>query len=148
MRILVTGASRGIGKDTVLALAKTGDHQILALSRNEQKLGALVQEVNQMQEAKGAVSVLCYDLTQPDVGALTKAIQKLGGIDVLINNAGLLVNKPFKALTSGDWQDVFAVNFFGVVDLIRLLLSDLQASKQEHILCHRIGPIFHQNVSS
>ena len=134
MRILVTGASRGIGRETVLALAKSGDHQILALSRHEQKLAALAQEVKEMTRAMDVVSILRYDLTQPDVAALTGAIRELGGVDVLINNAGLLVNKPFEALTSSDWQDVFAVNFFGVVDLIRMLLSELQASSKAHIL--------------
>lgn len=133
MRILITGASRGIGRDTVLELAQNSQHDVLALSRNEEKLQQLADEANERANRK-AVSYLPFDLTRPNWAALAVAIRKIGGLDVLLNNAGLLINKPFLELDQEDWQKLFGVNFFGVVNLIKILIPELQRSNNAHIV--------------
>lgn len=133
MKIVVTGASRGIGYDAVLALATEGGHELLALSRNAGRLEALAVRVREIRP-DAAFAILPFDLERPDWHSLSAAIDQLGGVDVLINNAGYLVNKPFSDLTPGDWQRSFAVNLFGAVDLIRRLLPQLERSDRAHIL--------------
>ncbi|HKK77285.1 MAG TPA: SDR family oxidoreductase [Saprospiraceae bacterium] len=127
MKILITGASRGIGYDTALQLAQAG-HRVLALARNAERLEALAEQ------AAGNIFPLPQDLVKLDQARLTGAIEKIGGLDILINNAGLLVNKPFLDLSSEDWQNSFQVNVFAVVELIRLCLPFLAKSPQAHIL--------------
>ena len=129
MNILITGASRGIGYDTVVALAKDPANKLIALSRNKEKLKKLTEAV-----APNNLQILPLDLTNFDAVYLTSALSEINSIDVLINNAGLLVNKPFTALDMADWKNIFDVNLFGVVRLIQVLLPKLRAADKAHIL--------------
>lgn len=133
MKILITGASKGIGRDTALALAKHPEHQILVMSRNEELLDQLCREAAELT-GRRPIDFLTYDLTLPDPGRLQEALTRLGGVDILINNAGYLINKPFEELAAADWQAVFDVNLFGVVHLIQDLLPLLRASTVAHVL--------------
>ncbi|MCB9081776.1 MAG: SDR family oxidoreductase [Lewinellaceae bacterium] len=134
MRILITGASRGIGRDAVLALAEDPNHRILALSRNTQGLMELQEEAMQRHGSGQRVQILPFDLEQPDWHTLQAALGVLGGVDVLINNAGLLISRPFAELSDADWDALFAVNFFGAVRLIRTVLPQLQQGNRPHIV--------------
>jgi len=133
MKIIITGASRGIGYDTAFLMATRGGHEVLALSRNEERLSRLAEEVEQ-QAPEHPLRFLPFDLTQPDFPALKAAVEALGGLDILINNAGLLINKPFAVLTPDDWQRSFYVNIFGPVELIRFGLPWLKKSNHAHIV--------------
>lgn len=127
--ILITGASRGIGFDTVLELAKNPNHRIYALSRNKVQLQKLVQLVG---EKHANVFALPFDLTAVEpFGNVKLDIKK---IDILINNAGLLINKPFSALEMHDWRAIFEVNLFGVVRLVKWLLPLLLEADGAHII--------------
>ena len=129
MTILITGASRGIGYDTALALAKNPANTVIALSRKADRLIALQQE-----SATNNIQILPLDLTDFDEVYLSSALSEIASIDVLINNAGLLINKPFTALTKADWKNIFEVNVFGVANLINALLPKLKAATTAHIL--------------
>ena len=129
MNILLTGASRGIGYETVIALAKNPANKLIALSRNKEKLEKLNKVV-----APNNIQILPVDLTNLDESYLATALSEIQSIDVLINNAGLLINKPFTELEMTDWRNMFDVNIFGVVQLIQLLLPKLRAANNAHIL--------------
>ncbi|MFN7115400.1 MAG: SDR family NAD(P)-dependent oxidoreductase [Saprospiraceae bacterium] len=129
MNIIITGASKGIGFDTVLNLAEDPEHHIIALSRDEAGLQQL-----QKRATLGNVSYVVFDITAPHWDVLLQKLNELDCIDVLINNAGLLINKPFQELTSKDWEQTFATNVFGTVELIRMLLPYLEKSKKAHIV--------------
>ncbi|MEM1122068.1 MAG: SDR family NAD(P)-dependent oxidoreductase, partial [Bacteroidota bacterium] len=92
--IVITGASRGIGYDTALHLAQDQNNQIFVLSRNEVKLSALAQAATQQN-----IRVIPFDLANFDAEKLIIAFERIEQIDVLINNAGLLINEPFETLT-------------------------------------------------
>lgn len=129
MNIIITGASKGIGFDTVLKLAENPDYQILALSRDAAGLQAL-----KTRATLGNVDYVPFDITQPNWDKLLQKLNKLDCLDVLVNNAGLLINKPFRELSSSDWEQTFATNVFGTVELIRILLPYLEKSQKAHIV--------------
>lgn len=112
MKILITGASRGIGFESAKLFASSG-HQVLAVSRNSEKLFELT---------KFGVTTFSFDLTNDDYTDLIKKVKSFGEIDVLINNAGLLVNKPFSETSNGDLLQTFSVNVFTPFRLLRDLL--------------------------
>jgi len=116
MNIIVTGASSGIGFELVKIFCQS-QHRVLAIARNEEKLNHL-----QSCCAEDSLIPVVCDITQPDNPKLKTAITSLSGsIDVVINNAGLLINKPFMTLNDEDWQQTFEVNVFGVVRFLQFL---------------------------
>lgn len=130
MNVVITGASRGIGFDCAMQLASLSNFRVLALSRNETAL----QQLQERAIGANYLSYLKFDLTNPDTDALLEAVHKLGGVDILINNAGLLINKTFSELQASDWEQVFKVNILGPAALIRILLPYLEQSNHAHIL--------------
>ena len=133
MNIIITGASRGIGYDTALQLAADPANQLLVLSRKEEKLQAL-QKAAKVTNPESQLEYLCYDLVNPDQDALLEKIKNWKQVDILINNAGLLISKPFQDLTMADWQNLFSVNLFGVAAIVKVLLPKLEASEHAHIV--------------
>lgn len=131
MLYLITGASRGIGLETTVQLANQPDNTVLIASRNSERLAALADSIN-TQVGRETVYALTYDLATSDPVLLREWVATYGQLDGIINNAGLLVNKPFAELSRRDWETMFAVNLFGVVDVIRELLPLLNAGS--HIL--------------
>lgn len=114
-RILVTGASRGIGLELVKQLSNNG-HQVLALSRNTIGLEKLVSD----SETLHAVQT---DITS-DTG-IDKVVKFVNenwrSVDIVIHNAGALLHKPLKETTMEDFQRIYQVNVFAVAELTRRL---------------------------
>jgi len=121
--IIITGTSRGIGYELALQLARAG-HQVLALSRKIPS-GLLGNE---------NISCLSVDLTsESDLQAVAQFLTtSWKHVDIVIHNAGSLVNKPFAQLTQDDFENVYKVNVFGVANLTRLCLPFL--SKGSHVV--------------
>lgn len=119
--IVVVGASRGIGKAMVDIMAANPDHHILALSRN----------VDRMNEAFSKYeNVECHtlDLNSKDVRSNCSSIfSKLESIDVLINNAGHLVNKPFTEITRTDFEDCYSINVISVMETVQAAIEKMSA---------------------
>lgn len=109
-KIIITGTSRGIGLELVKILAKQG-HSILALSRT----------VNEQVKAVPNVHCMSIDLTVEDDLQQVNSfiIQSWKSVDVIINNAGALLNKPFEQISKEEFEYVYKVNVFGVASLIR-----------------------------
>jgi NAD(P)-dependent dehydrogenase (short-subunit alcohol dehydrogenase family) len=127
MNILITGASKGIGYATARKLAENSEHRILALSRNAQGLQQLALTAPQ-------ITPLVFDITQPNTAILLQQVEAMGGLDVLLNNAGVLINKPFQELTVSDWEQSFQTNVLGVARLIQVLLPHLERSHSAHVV--------------
>ena len=110
--IVITGASRGIGYAIALQAAGEG-HQVFALSR----------DLTSLQKTKGIIPI-AVDLTDPiDLTSCVEKIKQTSpSVDVLINNAGTLVNRPFSETTLADFRNTFAVNVFAVAALTQALL--------------------------
>ncbi len=116
--MVITGASRGIG----LALVQwfsANNHQVWALSRNIQPIEALNLKNTQ------AISVDISDEAAVEHWAKNHAPAP---VDILINNAGKLINKPFLQTTQADFKAVYNVNVFGLANLTRLLLPKMHST--------------------
>lgn len=112
--IIITGASRGIGYEMARIFAEEG-HQVLALSRNEKPITLLSH--------KNIHTFSCNICNQEDLQKMEVYIKNnWKQVDVLINNAGKLVNKPFSDTTSTEFEEVYKVNVFGVAEITRLVL--------------------------
>ena len=107
MNIIITGASRGIGKHIALNFAARGGHKIILISRNEEKLNLLCDQADKASE----LIPLPFDLESGDYDLLAKTIrQHSGEIHILINNAGALINKKFGHLSADDFDHMMNVN--------------------------------------
>ena len=113
-QILITGTSRGIGFELVRVFSGLG-HRVISLSRNIQPIKDL--------DLPGVLSISCDLTNNDDLGKLEKYFRDNDiTIDILINNAGAIVNKPFMEITTRDFQSVYNTNVFAVVRLIQLVL--------------------------
>lgn len=123
MNIIVTGASRGLGYEAVIRLSEVSEHRILALARTEEQLQQL-QHVCSNMNPHTPVSILKFDVLNDNYRMLATAVEKEleGEIDLLINNAGEMINKPFGDLSDADFEALWRGNFLGPVKMIRSLL--------------------------
>jgi NAD(P)-dependent dehydrogenase (short-subunit alcohol dehydrogenase family) len=124
---LVTGASRGIGKAIALRLAAEGA-AVLLTARDEAALNAVVAEIT---AAGGQAAVHAADLRIPTVAGelVTAARQRFGKIDIVVNNAGATRRGEFLELTDAEWEDGFALKFYGTVRLCRAAWTALQTTQ-------------------
>jgi 3-oxoacyl-[acyl-carrier protein] reductase len=109
-RFLITGGSKGIGASLV-ALARAAGHRVVFTGRDEASF-------RQVAEATGAVPLVA-DVTRPDDNRKTVdfALEILGGIDVLVNNAAYGYSAPIGELDVDQMKMMFETNIFGLVDL-------------------------------
>ncbi|MEU8876236.1 SDR family oxidoreductase [Streptomyces javensis] len=103
---LVTGAARGVGKETVRLLHRRGA-RIVAVDRRH--------EVQELPGDFPGVRPLVGDITDEATAhrAVREAVEAFGGLDILVNNAGRTLNKPITETTAEDWDTVLAVNARG-----------------------------------
>jgi NAD(P)-dependent dehydrogenase (short-subunit alcohol dehydrogenase family) len=129
MNIVITGASRGIGFETAIFLARDEANTVIALSRNETGLAAL-----KLAASAGNIHTYCIDLTRHSIEELRAVLAEYGGVDILINNAGQLINKRFEDASVDEWRVVFEANVFGVVKMVQAALPFLKKSATPHIV--------------
>jgi len=117
--IIITGTSRGIGYELAKQFAAEG-HEVLALSRNEKPMKAL-------KNVK--ISAFSFDISVDEDFQKVKAFieKNWEKVDVLINNAGALVNKPFEKTSLQEFKMVYDVNVFGVAQLIQCVLPFMKS---------------------
>ena len=124
---IVTGASQGIGRAIALKLAEDGAAVMLA-ARNAELLKRVRAEI---ESKRGRAAWLSLDLRKPEAPALLveRTIEVLGGIDIVVNNAGATKRGDFQTLSEEDWLDGFSLKFFGAVRLLRAAWPALKERK-------------------
>ncbi|MBU8906810.1 3-ketoacyl-ACP reductase [Desertibacillus haloalkaliphilus] len=120
---LVTGAGKGIGKETALALAKEGVN-IGLFARTEEDLQQVASEIKEhgVNVAYATVDVSSLDQVEKAVGDITS---QLGSFDILINNAGIGKFGGFLDLTPDEWKQMIDVNLLGAYYVTRTVLPQL-----------------------
>ena len=125
-RIVIIGASRGIGAEIVKILAPNADFEILALSRDLDKMELVFKEYPNVQS-------FYFDLKSNIKEQLDYILKNYSTIDILINNAGYLVNKPFPLLTHDDFHESYQINTIGVMESVQNIIPKM-AENGGHII--------------
>ena len=126
--VMITGATRGIGRALVYAFARKG-FDVAFCSGNEEDCLALLEELKERYPENRYFAKTCNVADEAQIKTFVKlAWETLGSLKILINNAGFGVFDAFTNITAEDWQRIFAVNFMGPV-----------------LLCEELIPLFLQN---
>lgn len=135
--VLITGGSGGIGSATAIQFAKQGAKIIINYYSSEEKAYHLLSKINKI--GAEAIAIKCDISKEKKVAKMiNKIIKKFGKIDVLVNNAGIVIDTPLLDRTVGQWQRVMEVNLLGI-----FLCSKYSAL---YMIKNRIGKII--NISS
>ena len=123
-RVLITAGAAGIGREFARAFAATGA-KVFICDIDEKSLGALAKEI------PGLIAKPCDMASRAEIERMVPdAVAALGGLDVLINNAGIAgLTLPVEQYPPDDWDKVVAVNLTGMFDVTRLAIPHLKQSK-------------------
>lgn len=133
--ILVTGGSSGIGQATAIQCSKMGGHVVI-VGRNVERL----QETYQKLEGDGHKQVVCDLVVAED---LEKLIQSVDNLDGVVLCAGRAMTSPFAFNTREKYDEIFGINFFSPVELLRLLVKKKKLNKNASVVfVSSIGGVF------
>lgn len=122
--VLVTGASRGIGKATAQKFAQAGYKVVIHYHTGREQAELLARELEQQ-----GCTVITQQADLRDSGQVQQMVQRVaqcwGPVDILVNNAGIAQQKLFTDLTDGDWRNMFAVHVDGTFYCSRAVLSGM-----------------------
>ena len=130
---VVTGASRGIGRETARQFLEEGVRVVIC-GRNAEALERTRAEL--AQQTGGEIHAVVADMTKPaDIARLIEtATQKLGGVDILINNAGQMYSGRFAVMTDEGLKDQLETKLFGFLRAIRLVYPQMKAKRWGRIV--------------
>src|SRR5438105_4292068 len=130
---LVTGGSKGLGKAMARGLAEAGADVVIS-SRHEDELRPALDEILKGTGRRG--HLLVADMAKrDDVKRLAQgALEKMGRIDVLINNAGTNTPQAIDEITDADWDRVMEINLHSVMGLTRALVPQMKARRWGRVI--------------
>jgi len=132
MNVIITGASSGIGFETALEFALDSKNKIVCIARSADKLRKLLEIAKGINPDCNLLPVE-FDLINDDYSALVPFLkQHLGRVDILINNAGALINKPFLSTTENEMAAMLESNVMTHFKMIRYTLPLME--KGSHIV--------------
>jgi NAD(P)-dependent dehydrogenase (short-subunit alcohol dehydrogenase family) len=133
-RALVTGASGALGRHFACTLARSGMRVALAARRVE-SLRAAVKEIT---AASGEAIAVALDVTNPESvsAAIKTVVDGLGGLDVLVNNAGVAATRPLLKQSEADWNQVLDVNLTGAWRVAQAAARQMAASGSGGSIIH------------
>jgi NAD(P)-dependent dehydrogenase (short-subunit alcohol dehydrogenase family) len=127
MNIVLTGASSGIGFEAALEFTLQTENKVVCIARSADKLRKLLEIAKGINPDCTLLPVE-FDIVHDDYAALVPFLtQRLGTIDILINNAGALLNKSFAETTAQDLEEMFQSNVTGHFNMIKNLLPLMKA---------------------
>ncbi len=125
---LITGASRGIGEAIARKLSKDGMYVFVNYEKSEEKAKKIAEEI-------GGCAICCDVSDEKAVTQMIKTIEeKTGGVDVLVNNAGISIVKMFRDTTPEEWDRIFSVNVTGAYNVTRSVLHNMVKNKSGRII--------------
>ena len=127
MNIVLTGASSGIGFEAALEFTLHTDNKVVCIARSADKLRKLL-EIARGINPECTLLPVEFDIVNDDYAALVPFLaQRLGHIDILINNAGTLINKPFLETTADELNEMLQSNVVGHFNMIQQLLPMMKS---------------------
>jgi 2-hydroxycyclohexanecarboxyl-CoA dehydrogenase len=130
--VLVTGASRGIGRSIALRFAEEGAH-VAVVARSAE---ALQETAKRVEELGGKSLAIPADITSPGAAeeCVAAAEKAFGPVDVLVNNAGMFIWRPFLKLSPEDWDRVLATNLTAAAAFCRAVLPGMVERRRGRIV--------------
>ena len=133
-RVVISGGTSGIGLATARNLLRDG-HRVFVCGRSEDKLLHALSDLDADAGIDNISGCACDVRNMDDVFAMiTSATKFLGGIDGLVNNAGVAAIQPFESLTPETWKDMIDTNLTGVFNCCHAALPELKKSDQANII--------------
>ncbi|MGG3913174.1 3-oxoacyl-[acyl-carrier-protein] reductase [Bacillus sp. es.034] len=130
---LVTGASRGIGREIALELAREGCHVAVNYAGSEAKANEVVDEIKSM--GREAIAVQCNVSDAEGVQAMVKeTIGEFGSIDILVNNAGITKDNLLMRMKETEWDDVININLKGVFLCTKAVTRQMMKQRSGRII--------------
>ena len=123
--VLVTGASKGIGKATAFSFAAEGAGHIHINSRSLESLEAVKKEL----QARHNTAVTCHAIDISQRGGCEKLAEAVGEVDILVNNAGAIPRGSIDMIDEDTWRAAWDLKVFGFVNLTRIYLAKMKARK-------------------
>lgn len=141
---IVTGASRGLGRAIAEDLAHEGAFVFVGYRRREE---AADETLHAVREAGSDGALLQFDVRDMASvnGSFEKAISERGGVDLLVNNAGISRDNLFPLLTGDDWAEVLEVNLIGMVNCCRAVVRSMISKRAGSII--NVGSIAGRHAS-
>lgn len=130
--VLVTGASSGIGRETALAFAGTGANVVL-LARRAKVLGEVATEARKLGAATLVAAADVTDATAVNA-AFRKAARRFGTVDIVVNNAGVLIPSTVADLRTADLQKMLDVNLLGALHVMQAAVHLMRGQGHGHIV--------------
>jgi NAD(P)-dependent dehydrogenase (short-subunit alcohol dehydrogenase family) len=127
-RVLVTGAGTGIGRGIALGFANAGAEVVVHYSSSAAGADKVVADIRQMGGRAVAIQAN-FSEVEPIRDLAREAIAFLGGIDAVVNNAGITMNRPFEKVTAEQFDVLYNVNVRAPFFLIQALLPELEKSR-------------------
>lgn len=130
---VVTGASRGIGRQIAFELARCGGEVVV----NYRSSDAEARAVEERIEAAGETAMCAQgDVSDPaEVEQMAAAVHnELGSVDVLVNNAGITIDRKFEDMTHEDWQQVIDVNLGGTFNCTKAFFEDIRSADHGRLI--------------
>jgi len=130
--VLVTGASSGIGRETALAFAAAGANVILVARRAK----VLAKVAAEARKLGAATLVAAADVTQPAAvtGCFRKAVKRFGAVDIVVNNAGVMIPAKVVDLRTADLQRMLDVNLIGALHVMQEAVKVMRKQGHGHIV--------------
>jgi len=130
LRALVTGGSRGIGKAIAMTLAARGATVVLSYRSREDEATAVCEAI---AAAGGKASALQFDVGDPEAAeaGVKAAVETLGGLEILVNNAGISVDGLLMRVKQEDWQRTLAVNLGGTMTCCKVAARSLLRARDK-----------------
>ena len=131
--VIVTGASRGLGREIALRFGRAGDRIVVNFLSSEQDAAAVLREI--VRDGGEAVPVRADVRIASDADAMLRdAAERWGSVDVLINNAGIAKDGLLLRMPERDWDDVIACNLTGPFHCIRAAAGIMTKQRRGHIV--------------
>jgi len=124
-KTLVTGSDTGIGREIGLEFARQGADVVFHYVQNEADAEPAVEEVKSLGRRSAAFQA-DFDNLRQATGLAEKAIEFLGGVNCLVNNAGVTMNRPFLKVTPAQFETMFNINFRGQFFITQKVVEDMQ----------------------
>jgi 3-oxoacyl-[acyl-carrier protein] reductase len=130
---LVTGASRGIGREIALELASLGANVAVNFAGNEAKANEVVDEIKAL--GRDAFAVKCNVSNSVEVSAMVKeTIDRFGSLDILVNNAGITRDNLLMRMKDDEWDDVININLKGVFLCTKAVTRQMMKQRNGRII--------------